>query len=162
MAGKGKVGKKSVKRNEIKKQDGNSSLTRGGIRRLARRGGVRRISSTVFSEVRDFVDYFLNTVVKDSAVFAEHAKRKTITAIDVIYALKRSGRTIYGYGVWFSLHLFPFIKYFPTYHQIIYFEPFWRVSSRGSFKAHLKREGLHHILVRNQKINSKKILSSLN
>ena len=98
MAGKGKVGKKSVKRNEIKKTEGNTSLTRGGIRRLARRGGVKRISSNTYSEVRDFVDYFLNIVVKDSAVFCEHAKRKTITAFDVVYALKRSGRTLYGYG----------------------------------------------------------------
>lgn len=74
-------------------------MTRGGIRRLARRGGIKRISDGVYSEVRDFVDYFLNTIVKDSAIFAEHAKRKTITAMDVIYALKRSGRSLYGYGV---------------------------------------------------------------
>jgi histone H4 len=33
------------------------------------------------------------------AIFAEHAKRKTITALDVIYALKRAGRSLYGYGV---------------------------------------------------------------
>lgn len=100
MAGKGKVGKKSVRRNEIKKtQAGNNSLTRGGIRRLARRGGVKRIGDNVYGEVRDFVDYFLNVVVKDAAVFAEHAKRRTISAMDVVYALKRSGRTIYGYGV---------------------------------------------------------------
>jgi len=99
MAGKGKVGKKSVKRAEIKKADKNTTITRGGIRRLARRGGVKRISDKVYHEVRDFVDYFLNIVVKDAAVLCEGAKRKTITAIDVIYALKKSGRTIYGYGV---------------------------------------------------------------
>ena len=28
----------------------------------------------------------------------EHARRKTVTAFDVIYALKRNGRTIYGFG----------------------------------------------------------------
>ena len=98
MAGKGKVGKKSVKRTEIKRTE-RTTLTRGGIRRLARRGGIRRISDGVYSEVRDFVDYFLTTVVKDSAIFAENARRKTITAMDVIYALKRSGRSLLGYGV---------------------------------------------------------------
>ena len=99
MAGKGKLGRRSgVKRTEIKKTE-RASLTRGGIRRLARRGGVRRISQSVYDETRDFVDYFLGIIVKDAAVFCEHAKRKTITAMDVIYALKRSGRTIYGYGV---------------------------------------------------------------
>lgn len=98
MAGRGKLGKKSVKRTEISKAPTNT-LTRGGIRRLARRGGVKRISSNVYDETRDFVDYFLGIVVKDAAVFCENSKRKTITAMDVIYALKRSGRTVYGYGV---------------------------------------------------------------
>ena len=68
MAGKGKAGK-STRRSEIKKTERNT-LTRGGIRRLARRGGIKRISDGVYGEVRDFVDYFLNQVVKDSAVFA--------------------------------------------------------------------------------------------
>ena len=104
MAGKGKVGKTTksggAKRNQTKKQATHrTELTLGGIRRLARRGGVKRISAGVYDETRDFVEYFLNIVVKDSAVFAENAKRKTITAMDVIFALKRSGRTIYGYGV---------------------------------------------------------------
>ena len=97
MAGKGKVGKKSVKRGELKKAE-RTTLTRGGIRRLARRGGIRRISDGVYSEVRDFTDYFLNVIVKDAAVLAEGARRKTITAMDIVYALKRSGRAIYGYG----------------------------------------------------------------
>lgn len=98
MAGKGKMGRKSVKRGNMKKNE-RTSMTRGGIRRLARRGGIKRISDGVYNEVRDFVDYFLGVVVKDSAIFAEHARRKTITAMDVIYALKRSGRSLYGYGL---------------------------------------------------------------
>lgn len=98
MAGKGKAGKKSTKRADLKKTE-RSTLTRGGIRRLARRGGIKRVSGDVYPEIRDFVDHFLNTVVKDSAIMAEHARRKTITAMDIIYALKRCGRALYGYGV---------------------------------------------------------------
>jgi histone H3/H4 len=98
MSGKGKVGKRTVKRAEIRRTE-KSSLTRGGIRRLARRGGVKRVSDGVYNEVRDFVDYFLSIVVKDAAVLCEGSKRKTITALDVVYALKKSGRTIYGYGI---------------------------------------------------------------
>jgi histone H3/H4 len=30
--------------------------------------------------------------------YTEHAKRKTVTAMDVVYALKRQGRTLYGYN----------------------------------------------------------------
>ena len=27
-----------------------------------------------------------------------HSKRKTVTSLDVVYALKRQGRTLYGFG----------------------------------------------------------------
>ncbi|CAG8466276.1 7485_t:CDS:2 [Scutellospora calospora] len=56
------------------------------IRRLARRGGVKRISGLIYEETRDAVTY------------TEHAKRKTVTSLDVVYALKRQGRTLYGFG----------------------------------------------------------------
>ena len=32
------------------------------------------------------------------ATYTEHAKQKSVTALDVVYALKRSGRTLYGLG----------------------------------------------------------------
>jgi histone H4 len=98
MPGKGKVGKKTVKRAEIGRTE-RTSLTRGGIRRLARRGGVKRVSFGVYNEVRDYIDYFLNSVVKGAALLTESSKRKTITALDVVYSLKKHGHTIYGYGV---------------------------------------------------------------
>jgi len=41
----------------------------------------------------------LSQVIRDSVTYTEHAKRKTVTALDVVYALKRSGRTLYGFGV---------------------------------------------------------------
>lgn len=111
MAGKGKgkgkgkngtaVGRKSIKRTLIggKNKQERATLTLGGIRRLARRGGVKRVSLGVYEETRDFVDYYLGIVVKDAAVYCENSRRKTITAMDVIFALKRSGRIVYGYGV---------------------------------------------------------------
>jgi histone H4 len=74
---------------------------------LARRCRIKRISDCAYGEVRDFADYFLYWVVKDSVIFAEHAKIKTITVLDVIYALKRAGRSLYGYGVWYK-HIFKF------------------------------------------------------
>lgn len=39
---------------------------------------------------------YLDQVIRDSVTYTEHAKRKTVTALDVVYALKRSGRTLYG------------------------------------------------------------------
>uniref|UniRef100_A0A8C1PEV0 Histone H4 n=1 Tax=Cyprinus carpio TaxID=7962 RepID=A0A8C1PEV0_CYPCA len=39
-------------------------------------------------------------VLRDNiqGITTEHAKRKTVTAMDVVYALKRQGRTLYGFG----------------------------------------------------------------
>ena len=37
-------------------------------------------------------------MVKDSVTYTEHAKRKTVTTMDPVYALQRMGRTIYGFG----------------------------------------------------------------
>merc|ERR1712029_1138483 len=41
---------------------------------------------------------FLENVIRDAVTYTEHAKRKTVTALDVVYALKRQGRTLYGLG----------------------------------------------------------------
>lgn len=73
-------------------------ITKPAIRRLARRGGVKRISYYIYEYSRDVLKGFLQGVVKDAITYTEHAKRKTVTAMDVVYALKRQGRTLYGFG----------------------------------------------------------------
>ena len=44
----------------------------------------------------DVLQIFLENVIRDSVTYTEHSKRKTVTALDVVYALKRSGKTLYG------------------------------------------------------------------
>ena len=73
------------------------SITKGAIRRLARRGGVKRISSEIYEEVRKVLKSFVEGVVRDATAYTEHAKRKTVTALDVVYALRKRGRILYGY-----------------------------------------------------------------
>ena len=103
MSGRGKVGKglgkggakrttKKVLRETIK------GITKPAIRRLARRGGVKRLSGLMYEETRSVLRSFLDNVVKDSATYTEHARRKTVTALDVVHALKRQGKTLYGFG----------------------------------------------------------------
>lgn len=75
-----------------------NGVTKGSIRRLARRGGVKRISGVLYEEVRNVVKSFVEGVVRDATAYTEHAKRKTVTALDVVYALKKRGRTLYGYA----------------------------------------------------------------
>ena len=36
--------------------------------------------------------------LSDAVTYTEHSRRKTVTALDVVYALKRQGKTIYGFG----------------------------------------------------------------
>jgi histone H3/H4 len=73
-------------------------ITKPAIRRLARRGGVKRISGLIYEETRGVLKVFLENVIRDSVTYTEHARRKTVTALDVVYALKRQGRTLYGFG----------------------------------------------------------------
>ena len=75
-----------------------SGITKPAIRRLARRGGVKRISGLIYEETRGVLKVFLENVIRDAVTYTEHAKRKTVTAMDVVYALKRQGRTLYGFG----------------------------------------------------------------
>merc|ERR1739844_622804 len=99
--GKGGIrGKAGAKRFEPRKalRDSILGITKPAIRRLARRGGVKRISSYIYEETRAVLRSFLENVIRDSVVYTEHAKRKTVTALDVVYALKRQGRTLYGFG----------------------------------------------------------------
>ena len=101
MSGKGK-GKVlgGAKRHKKVLRDTIKGITKPAIRRLCRRGGVKRIQSLIYDETRKIVKTpFLEDLVRDSVTYMEHARRKTVTAMDIVYALKRKGRTIYGYGV---------------------------------------------------------------
>ncbi|XDV20938.1 hypothetical protein PO909_026142 [Leuciscus waleckii] len=83
MSGRGKggkgLGKGGAKRHRKVLRDNIQGITKPAIRRLARR-------------------VFLENVIRDAVTYTEHAKRKTVTAMDVVYALKRQGRTLYGFG----------------------------------------------------------------
>ena len=78
--------------------DNIKGITKPAIRRLARRGGVKRISGLMYEETRTVLKSFIGNIVRDSVTYCEHARRKTVTALDVVYALKRQGKTLYGFG----------------------------------------------------------------
>lgn len=73
-------------------RDNIQGITKPAIRRLARRGGVKRISAMIYEETRGVLKTFLEGVIRDAVTYTEHAKRKTVTSLDVVYALKRQGR----------------------------------------------------------------------
>ena len=100
MSGRGKggkgLGKGGAKRHRKVLRDNIQGITKPAIRRLARRGGVKRISGLIYEETRGVLKVFLENVIRDSVTYTEHARRKTVTAMDVVYALKRQGKTLYG------------------------------------------------------------------
>ena len=137
MSGRGKggkgLGKGGAKRHRKVLRDNIQGITKPAIRRLARRGGVKRISgyvslatctffsisqmgilrtvalilvavvactllSLIYEETRTVLKSFLESVIRDAVTYTEHARRKTVTAMDICYALKRQGRTLYGFG----------------------------------------------------------------
>ena len=62
---------------------------------MARRGGVKRISGLMYEETRGVLKVFLENVIRDTIVYTEHARRKTVSVQDVLYALKRRGSPLY-------------------------------------------------------------------
>ncbi|XP_012668224.1 uncharacterized protein LOC100956128 [Otolemur garnettii] len=121
MSGRGKggkgLGKGGAKRHRKVLRDNIQGITKPAIRRLARRGGVKRISGLIYEETRGVLKVFLENVIRDAVTYTEHAKRKTVTAMDVVYALKRQGRTLYGFGGYVrQLQVFKptFLKIFDT------------------------------------------------
>jgi histone H4 len=72
-------------------------IPRASIRKLARRAGVIRISTLVYNKTRAVLNVFVQHLVQDAVVYTENARRKTVTKMNVLYALKRQGRTFYGF-----------------------------------------------------------------
>ena len=73
-------------------------VTKPAIRRLARRGGVIRISGLIYPVVRQTLKTYLENTIRDAVTYTDHAKRKTVTVTDVVLALRRGGKQLYGFG----------------------------------------------------------------
>ncbi len=129
--GKWQMGKDGARHRRVLRNSVNG-VSKAAIRRLARRGGVQRISGLVYEETRGkmlgrcariasvcivlnelqrtsigsralmivagVLRSFLANVLRDAIAYTEHGRRTTVTAFDVVYALKRQGRTLYGFG----------------------------------------------------------------
>ena len=90
---------KAGKRHRVVLRDNIKGITKPAIRRLARRGGVKRISGLMYEETRGVLKFFLENVIRKSVTHMEHARRKTVTVMDVALALQKEGRPIYGVGI---------------------------------------------------------------
>ena len=91
---------KAVSAKRVKKilSDGSRGVTKGSVRRLARRAGITRLSSLLTGEGRMVLKSFVERVVADSVSYTEYARKRTVTCGAVVAALKKRGRMLYGYA----------------------------------------------------------------
>lgn len=72
-------------------------ITAPALRRLARRAGIKRISKKSFQETRRILSDHINSIVRDSVIYTQHEKKKTILSRATALALKKNGRPLYGF-----------------------------------------------------------------
>ena len=89
MTGRGKggkgLGKGGAKRHRKILRDNIQGITKPAIRRLARRGGVKRISGLIYEETRGVLKVFLENIIRDAVLplwsaFAEKVRIRTFWA----------------------------------------------------------------------------------
>lgn len=83
------LGTATFKRHRKVLRENIQGITRGSIRRLARRGGVKRISAFIYEETRVVIKQRLELLLRDVCNVIESSGRKTVCTTDVVYVLQR-------------------------------------------------------------------------
>lgn len=86
----------AAKRHQQHQKPSIEGIKKGDIRRLARKGGVRRISLPVYDHSKHVMRAFLRNLLKSAVIYSTACKRKTVTGMDVTMAMKKQGMTLYG------------------------------------------------------------------
>ena len=71
-------------------RDSIARITEPAIKRILRRGGVKRIGKMIYEEMRGILKVFLEDIIKDMIAFTEHADRKTVKLEDLEAALSNN------------------------------------------------------------------------
>lgn len=109
MSESGKVGKGLGKRGAARRRkvlrNNIQRITKPAIRRLLRRGCVKRISILIYEEARNVFKVSvprsrraLESVICDSVSYNEHSPRKTVVALHAVYTHTCQYHTLYGSG----------------------------------------------------------------
>jgi len=75
-------------------RDNIQGITKPAIQRIARRGGVKRISGLMYEEIRTVLKIYLEKVLRDATIITRHSRRKTVRLGDVLMALERQGHKL--------------------------------------------------------------------
>ncbi|CAD7945113.1 unnamed protein product [Amoebophrya sp. A120] len=88
----------NMKKSPVLQEVIENNLCKSAIRRLARRGGVKRIGSGVYHPIRLMFQSWLEKTVEQLWILTKFQGRTTVRPAEVINALKLQGRNIYGHG----------------------------------------------------------------
>lgn len=97
------LGNKTLKRHRKVPRDSIQGISKGDIRRIARRGGVKRISANIYHDVRHALKSRLEFLLRQIVAVVESSGRKIVSVTDVIFILNRNGSTIYGFDPTFDM-----------------------------------------------------------
>ena len=91
-----RLGGGTAKRHRRKSKTNIEGLTPAALKRLARRAGVKRVSRDAMIEVRNELQVWMESIIKDALVYTEYGNRKTVSETDIAQALKRMDATVYS------------------------------------------------------------------
>lgn len=94
--GRGRKGK-SHKGKPRMFRDNQVELSKMTIRRLARRGGIKRLAAQIYEEIERVVHSFLLKIVFDATQISNYTRRGYVATEDVLQALKQNGQKLYGF-----------------------------------------------------------------
>jgi histone H3/H4 len=71
------------------------TIGRNDVRRIARRGGTKRMRAGFTAEVNEQLREYLRSVIHDTTAIAEMRGKKTVRLEDVLHVLQRRGHPMY-------------------------------------------------------------------
>jgi histone H3/H4 len=70
-------------------------IGRSDVRRLARRGGTKRMQEGITDEINTQLREYLHNLLRDTTALVEMRRKKTVSMQDVLYVLQRQGHPMY-------------------------------------------------------------------
>lgn len=90
------LGKSGSKRHKFKARDNSNAISKGSVRRLCRRAGIKRISGELYESVRKDCRDFVTKIVTGAITYCQHSRRRTIILPDMLNSFKIHNQYIYG------------------------------------------------------------------
>lgn len=73
-------------------------LTKGAIKRLAHKGGVKTISGLIYEDSRGIIKVYIEKIVEAAVKLTQHARKIVISREDVLESARVNGYPIYTFG----------------------------------------------------------------